>query len=249
MASVRGVVFWMTLVACGSGGAQVEPRALGIPFSDSAQVARKRSVMPFPPELEPAAAAMHQGHNAMAAEELRDFITRATPSPGSDPTVTLQPDALSAMRLLAAVYIRMDALNPAIDLCRRISSADSLDAAPEVALGYLHFRRGQLDTAAVHYRMALQRNPADGEAYVGLGWIHLKRRELEAAMSMATAANERSPNDPVNAILVGRILTAQGFYKDAADSYQRAFRLAPSLRERYGILWQELMMRHKLSDG
>jgi len=46
--------------------------------------------------------------------------------------------------------------------------------------------------------------------------------------------------------LMGRALTAQGFFEDAAIAYNRAFALQSKLRDRYGILLQELGLRHQL---
>lgn len=195
------------------------------------------SIPTLPVELEAAAMAMRSGEYATAAAELRDHASQAVTDSA----------ALPALRLLTAVYLRMEAFAAAAEICERISAVDSVSAMPEVALGYLNYRLGEIDTAIVHYKAALLRDPGENQATLGLGWIHLKRRELEQAMKMATATSELAPDDALNAILIGRILTAQGFYKSAADSYRRAFRLSPSLRERYGILLQELVLRHNLS--
>jgi tetratricopeptide (TPR) repeat protein len=190
----------------------------------------------LPPELEAAAHSMRLGEYVTAAEELRDHIARTE----HDST------ALIPLRLLAGVYMRMEALEAALDVCSRITQVDTMGVAPELALGLLYYRLGDLESAALHYGNAILRDPADSQAYLGMGWVHLKRRELEEAMSMATAVSERAPDDDLNAILIGRILTAQGFYRNAADSYRRAFRLNVGLRERYGVLLQELVLRHKL---
>ena len=39
---------------------------------------------------------------------------------------------------------------------------------------------------------------------------------------------------------------AQGFFTDAAVAYRRAFSLDPGLREQYGVLLQELSLRHSV---
>jgi tetratricopeptide (TPR) repeat protein len=187
------------------------------------------------PELVGPVETMEAGDYAGAAEELLMLV-------GGDSLNT------QALRLLASAYLHLDARTEAIDVCRRLSELDSTSAAPEIALGYLHEQSGDSDLGEFHYRRALERDQAAVQAYQGLGWIHLKRRELEQAMAMATATSERAPEYGPNYILVGRVLTAQGFFKDAAESYRRAFRLEPTLRERYGILLQELVIRHDLPD-
>jgi len=63
---------------------------------------------------------------------------------------------------------------------------------------------------------------------------------------MASETTERMPHYALNYILMARALTAQGFFEDAAIAYNRAFALQNDLREQYGILLQELGLRHRL---
>ncbi|MDA0712034.1 MAG: hypothetical protein O3B73_17695, partial [bacterium] len=81
-------------------------------------------------------------------------------------------------------------------------------------------------------------------AYQGLGWVHLARGEFEQALDMVTETTERAPTYAPNYILMGRVLTSQGFFEDAVIAYNKAFALQSSLRETYGILLQELRLRH-----
>ena len=65
-------------------------------------------------------------------------------------------------------------------------------------------------------------------------------------MNMIAKSTELAPEYAPNYVLMGRVLTAQGFYENARQAFQTAFRLDPGLRKQYGILLQELVLRHGL---
>lgn len=188
---------------------------------------------PIPPRLQPFVEAMETGEVAVAAAGLHEIVS-------GDST------DLPALRLLASAYGRQGAYPQAIEICRRVAFLDSLDAGVSVALGYFHQRQGDLDVAERHYSLALRRDSGVIQAYQGLGWIYLERRMFEEALSMTSKTTERAPEYAPNYVLMGRVLTAQGFYDAAAVAYRRAFVLQPSLRERFGILLQEVALRHGL---
>ncbi len=186
-----------------------------------------------PEELREAVGAMETGDYAGAAAELHDIVLRDSTN-------------VPAMRLLASAFAHLEAYVQTIETCERIAALDTVDAGVLVALGFYNQKLGDFDSAEVYYRQALDREPRIVQAYQGLGWIHLQRRQLEQAHQMGTRTTELSPSYAPNYILMGRVLTAQGFYKSAADAYRKAFALRPNLRDRYGILMQEIAIRHKL---
>jgi tetratricopeptide (TPR) repeat protein len=185
------------------------------------------------PELQGAVASLESGDPVAAAVELRDILSR-------------NPEQGQAWRLLASAYLRLDDFAQAIDACRQLAAIDSSDAGILVALGYLHQRLGDIASAEQYYRQGLVLDPNAVTAYQGLGWVYLKTGRLEQALDMVSETTERAPNYAPNYVLMGRALTAQGFFKDAAIAYNRAFALQNDLRERYGILLQELGLRHRL---
>jgi tetratricopeptide (TPR) repeat protein len=186
------------------------------------------------PVLSGAIASMEAGENATAAEELEDILLQA-------------PGHLQALRLLASCYMRLNEPENAIASCVEIASLDSVDATAHVALGYLYQKMGDPDNAELYYSLALERDPVAHHALFGIGWMHLERRNLDAAHDAATRITEIAPEYAPNYILLGRVLTIKGFYKEAALAYRRGFGLVPELRTRYGILLQELSQRHRLS--
>ncbi|MDP6037245.1 MAG: tetratricopeptide repeat protein [Candidatus Latescibacteria bacterium] len=185
------------------------------------------------PELQGALVSLESGDPVAAAVELRDILRR-------------NPQQEQACRLLASAYLRLEDIAQAIDACRQLAAIDSSNAGVLVTLGYLYQRLGDIASAEQYYKQALIHDPNAVTAYQGLGWGYLKTGRLELALDMVSETTERAPHYAPNYVLMGRALTAQGFFEDAAIAYNRAFALQNDLRERYGILLQELGLRHRL---
>ena len=185
------------------------------------------------PELRGAVASLEAGNPLEAILELRSIM-------GRDGT------HLQALKLLASAHLRMADYAQTADVCRRIVAIDSFDAGAMVALAYAYQQMGDRTRSEDYYTRALALNRDLIPAYQGLGWIYLKAGRLESALQMVSETTERAPNYALNYILMGRVLTAQGFFEDAAVAYNRAFSLQSNLRDRYGILLQELGLRHRM---
>ena len=189
--------------------------------------------MVLDPALQSAVDSLEAGKPGAAAVALRDILEKNS-------THT------QALRLLISSYLRMEDFDRAIDACQLLAVQDSTDASALVALGYLYEKIGDIILSEQYYQQGLALDPDIIAAYQGLGWIYLKTGQLERALDMASETTERMPHYALNYILMGRALTAQGFFEDAAIAYNRAFALQNELREQYGILLQELGLRHRL---
>ena len=185
------------------------------------------------PALKSAVDSLEAGNPGGATVALRDILEQ-------------NPVHTQALRLLISAYLRMKDFDRAIDACQQLAVQDSTDASALVALGYLYQRIGDMILSEQYYLQGLALDPDIIAAYQGLGWIYLKTGQLERALDMASETTERRPHYALNYILMGRALTAQGFFEDAAIAYNRAFALQNDLREQYGILLQELGLRHRL---
>ncbi len=185
------------------------------------------------PALKSVVDSLESGNPGGAAVALRDFLEK-------------NPLHTQALRLLISSYLRMEDFDRAIDACQQLASQDSTDASALVTLGYLYQQIGDIILSEQYYQQGLVLNPDIIAAYQGLGWIYLKTGRLEQALDMASETTERMPHYALNYILMGRALTAQGFFQDAAIAYNRAFALQNDLRKQYGILLQELGLRHQL---
>ncbi len=185
------------------------------------------------PTLKSVVDSLEAGNPGAAAVALRDILEQ-------------NPVHTQALRLLISAYLRMEDFDRAIDACQLLAVQDSTDASALVTLGYLYQRIGDIILSEQYYQQGLALNPDVIAAYQGLGWIYLKTGQLEQALDMASETTERRPHYALNYILMGRALTAQGFFEDAAIAYNRAFALQNDLREQYGILLQELGLRHRL---
>lgn len=183
------------------------------------------------PKLKRAAVSLRAGNPRVAVAELRGILQQTPAHP-------------QALRLLAAAHLRMENFAGAIETCRQLSVQDSTDAGVLIALGYLNQRRDSMALAEQFYLRGLELDPNIIAAYQGLGWLYLETGRTERALDMVGETTERAPGYAPNYILLGRALTVQGFFADAAIAYSRAFALQSDLRERYGILLQELGLRH-----
>lgn len=202
---------------------------------DSLYVAADSAIVLMAPELHAAAAAMEAGDYAMASAVLEALTLADTANAG-------------ALRMLASAYLRLEAYASAVPVCERIAVLDSTDAGVRVALGYLQGKLGNAERALDAYREAVEVDAETVQAYQGMGWIHLQRRELQDAMNMIAKSTELAPEYAPNYVLMGRVLTSQGFFENARQAFETAFRLDPGLREQYGILLQELVLRHRLDQ-
>ena len=206
---------------------------LGAEISNAQEVFESSDSIVLDPALKSVVDSLETGNPGGAAVALRDILEQ-------------KPAHTQALRLLISSYLRMADFDRAINACQQLAVHDSTDAGVLVALGYLYQRIGDMILAEQYYRQGLALNPDVIAAYQGLGWIYLKTGRLEQALDMASETTERRPHYALNYILMGRALTAQGFFEDAAIAYNRAFALQNDLREQYGILLQELRLRHRL---
>jgi tetratricopeptide (TPR) repeat protein len=186
------------------------------------------------PALEGAILSMESGETEAAVAELHDIVLQS-------------PDHLQALRLQVSCYLRLRDYENAIASCLQISALDSLDTTAHTTLAFLYQALGNGDNAELYYSLVLDKDPDAYLAMFGLGWIHLDRRNFDAAHEAATRITEIAPDYAPNYVLLGRVLTVKGFYKEAARAYRRGFNLDSALRIRYGILLQELTIRHRLS--
>ena len=185
------------------------------------------------PTLKSVVDSLEVGNPGAATVALRDILEQ-------------NPVHTQALRLLISAYLRMEDFDRAIDACQLLAVQDSTDASALVTLGYLYQRIGDIILSEQYYQQGLALDPDVIAAYQGLGWIYLKTGQVERALDMASETAERRPHYALNYILMGRALTAQGFFEDAAIAYNRAFALQNDLRDQYGILLQELGLRHRL---
>ena len=218
------------LISSGLANAQTEDLSLG-PQAVSGDSTQTEEI---PLELQAAVDAMEIGDYAAAAAELQGIVVQDSTN-------------LPALRLLASTFTHLEAYIQAVQICRQIAKIDSTGAGGVAMLGFLYQKQGDYDLAEMYYLQAIGKDPNLVQAYQGLGWIYLQNRKLQQAFEMVTQTTERAPDYAPNYVLMGRVLTAQGFFENAKREYKRAFALDPRLRARYGILLQELSLRHRLT--
>ena len=223
-------IAWITLY--GSAIAQVDLDTLPQPMDSGSEMDTLGVVLD--PGLAGVQLSMENGDYASAVSELNDFLLQRT-------------GHLQALRLMASCYLHLDDLEQSIQASLQVAAIDTLDAGILSSLGYLYHRSGDLDSASLYYSLSEQRDPSNATSRFGKAWIYVARRDFETAHELATRITELAPDFAENYLLLGRVLTAKGLYREAARSYRHAFRLKPGLRTSYGVLLQELTLRHGVS--
>ena len=118
---------------------------------------------------------------------------------------------------------------------QRAQAQEALRLQPDlpqghVALGWVHYVRGDYRAALDEYRIALERRPNDGGIHAAIGYAHRRIGEWEEvheAFEKAAALNPRNANLFYD--LGGHSFGATRRYADAVAAYDHASTLAPDL--------------------
>jgi tetratricopeptide (TPR) repeat protein len=90
-------------------------------------------------------------------------------------------------------------------------------------------KRGQLDEAAEHYRVALQLNPAFPETHNNLGLVLAQKNDLVGAREHFQAAIKLNPKYSEPRANLGNVLAMQGDLTGAIREYREALKVSPNL--------------------
>ena len=116
---------------------------------------------------------------------------------------------------------------------RRARSLGGDPGAIHAGLGRAFVSRGRLDSAAVRFRLALQRDPADVELLCDTARNELQRKRPRAGLRHLRRAVALDPHLPRARYLLGRTLLALGHEREARaqlDIFNRQNRLANRIR-------------------
>jgi len=94
-------------------------------------------------------------------------------------------------------------------------------------LGLAFLERGELDTAAMHFRKAAAYNPTQAEAYNNLGMVFMKQGRTDEATSYFRQALSINPNSAEAYSNMGDALASQGKIEEAMRCFRESLRLKP----------------------
>ena len=160
-----------------------------------------------------------QGRFDEALVELRTFLDR-TAVPGSD-------DEATARVVTAAALEKVGRSNEARDLLQELLTRRPDHALAYLALGDIHFRRGEFDLAQPQYRRYLTYEPDDVGALTNLGLAALNTGQLAESVQALQRVVDAQPQHASAHRNLARALASVGRLDEAIAHVQEATRLAP----------------------
>jgi tetratricopeptide (TPR) repeat protein len=160
-----------------------------------------------------------QGRFDEALVELRTFLDR-TAVPGSD-------DEATARVVTAAALEKVGRSNEARDLLQELLTRRPDYALAYLALGDIHFRRGEFDIAQPQYRSYLTYEPDDVGALTNFGLAALNTGQLAESVQALQRVVDAQPQHASAHRNLARALASAGRLDDAIAHVQEATRLAP----------------------
>ena len=110
-----------------------------------------------------------------------------------------------------------------------------------ICLGRALESQGDMKTAEVEFRKALDLDPADPDGYQGLGWIQETQKNYDAALEEYRSAEKVAPGSAVAHEDIGRILLVKKDYGAALQELKQAEGLSETLWRIHDLLGQALL--------
>ncbi len=160
-----------------------------------------------------------------------------------------EPNHVSALNNLAALFLKQGKLDDAIESLRR-----ALRVQPDYAMGHINLGnalkdRGQWSEAMQCYRQAAHINPRMPEAHYNLGNALVEEgyyAEAGAAFRQALLINPHHAETHYN---LGNALGYQGLLDEAAASYRQAIGLRPAFVDAHINLGNVLKDQRRLTEA
>jgi tetratricopeptide (TPR) repeat protein len=137
------------------------------------------------------------------------------------------------------------AADKALQLAPRLSSSHLANGVVLQACG------GNLITAEMELKRALELAPGDADVLSASAWLALKRRRLDEAIGFSEAAIAHDPLNPWNYSPLASAQGALGRYADAAASYRAAIALntIPQPAGLHALLANALLALHEPAEA
>jgi tetratricopeptide (TPR) repeat protein len=116
-------------------------------------------------------------------------------------------------------------------------------------LGETWYRKGNLDKAVLHGRLAVQLNPTDPDAHENLGLSLAEQGKSTEAIAHLKEVLKLKPNRFMTYDHLGKLLVSQGRNEEARIHFQRALQIAPKFLDAYIHLGDTLASQGKLGEA
>lgn len=93
--------------------------------------------------------------------------------------------------------------------------------------GDLFSQKGQLNSAVMEYKKAIEQEPDNGVALARLARIYVTTQKIESAEDLLKRAMEKNPDYSISFVLMGNIYFDDGRYEEAQQVLQQALEINP----------------------
>ena len=141
--------------------------------------------------------------------------------------LSLQPNFLEALSLIAGVYINQKENKKAIERVEAQIRASAQNPFFYNLLGRLHEVNKDKTGAETNYKKAIELNPNISGFYISLGSFYIQQNLAEKAIEEYNLAVQKDPNSISAYMGLGIIYDTQKKYDQAKEYYQKALKINP----------------------
>lgn len=119
-------------------------------------------------------------------------------------------------------------------------------------LGILYEKKGLIQQAEKHYRIAVELDPKFPEAILNLGNLYFKEKDFPSSIQTLQIALELNPNDPKIHYLLATVYKESKQFQEALHHYQKVLELDPKhlLAQNFlGVVFYELKEFQKAEEA
>ncbi len=142
--------------------------------------------------------------------------------------IRLQPEDQHARQLLGSLLMQEERYAEAEPLFRTLHESEATRLVGALGLADIARLRGDLDTAIVHYRTALEQEPGNHTIVKTLAWCLLEKGQYAESMQAYDSFLERSPGNVVVGSARADLLGRFGQNEEAITSWQGILERDPS---------------------
>jgi tetratricopeptide (TPR) repeat protein len=155
-----------------------------------------------------------------------------------DGDLTRALEHLDWLELHAIEHVELALLRASIEMsCRRFDAAldqadyarhlDDSSPGPDIVIGEVRLRRGELDAAEAAFQRAAELAPVDAVSMAGLAAVALHRGTYETAVDLALQSLECNLELPIPHYRLGVALACRRKYSEARVAFEAFARLSP----------------------
>ncbi len=141
--------------------------------------------------------------------------------------ITMQEDYYEAYQLRVTTLLEMGQVESAVADAETMFQLAPEDEQSLLALGEVHYMRGNISQALEHFIAATEINPFNEKAYLNIALLLNEQGKKSEAIEKLDEAIEVNPNSPLLFHYRGKVKLETGDSKGSAEDLKRSLELAP----------------------